>query len=135
MTTNHSRAAVRVCAIADAECSRNCGAGACKRESDRPVDQHEAAPADECTAQLEASVKRYQNMVDVLKQRLHDAVQPESPVADERAALLRDALFYLKGNLPDSPSDHKRKAQVIAGLEELVRASSPNAAGAEGDKS
>ncbi|HEM8998854.1 TPA: hypothetical protein U2T46_000889 [Burkholderia cenocepacia] len=52
--------------------------------------------------------------------------------ADERAALLRDALFYLKGNLPDSPSDHKRKAQVIAGLEGLARASSPNAAGAEG---
>ncbi|HKT63466.1 MAG TPA: hypothetical protein VJR91_07800 [Burkholderia sp.] len=46
MTTNHSSAAVRVCAIADAECSRNCGAGSCKRERDRSVEQHEAAPAD-----------------------------------------------------------------------------------------
>ncbi|WP_261532754.1 hypothetical protein, partial [Burkholderia multivorans] len=27
-----SRAAVRVCSIADAECSRGCGTGACKRE-------------------------------------------------------------------------------------------------------
>jgi hypothetical protein len=42
----HSRAAVRVCAIADAECSRNCGTGPCKRETST-VEQHEAAPADD----------------------------------------------------------------------------------------
>lgn len=48
-TTDNSRAAVRVCAIADAECSRNCGTGACKREREAryPVEQHEAAPARE----------------------------------------------------------------------------------------
>lgn len=32
MTTDNSRAAVRVCAIADIQCSRGCGTGACKRE-------------------------------------------------------------------------------------------------------
>ncbi|MDN7913724.1 Lar family restriction alleviation protein [Burkholderia cepacia] len=50
--------------------------------------------------------------------------------ADERAALLRDALFYLKGNLPDSPSDHKRKAQVIAGLVGLASAAASQPAAA-----
>ncbi|VWC78367.1 hypothetical protein BLA17378_03737 [Burkholderia aenigmatica] len=50
--------------------------------------------------------------------------------ADARAALLRDALFYLKGNLPDSPSDHKRKAQVIAGLVGLARAAASQPAAA-----
>lgn len=32
MTTNENSAAVRVCAIADIQCSRGCGTGACKRE-------------------------------------------------------------------------------------------------------
>ncbi|KWN06408.1 hypothetical protein WT83_27380 [Burkholderia territorii] len=44
-----------------------------------------AAPIDERVAQLEASVRRYQTMVDVLKQRLHDITHPDVP-ADERAA-------------------------------------------------
>ncbi|WP_217589857.1 hypothetical protein [Burkholderia sp. GbtcB21] len=33
MTTNESRSAVRVCEIADIECSRGCGTGACKNET------------------------------------------------------------------------------------------------------
>lgn len=60
--------------------------------------------------------------------------QHEAAPADARAALLRDALFYLKGNLPDSPSDHKRKAQVIAGLEGLARAASSQPAAAAGQE-
>ncbi|WP_324658310.1 hypothetical protein [Burkholderia thailandensis] len=32
MTTNENPAAIRVCAIADIECSRGCGTGECKRE-------------------------------------------------------------------------------------------------------
>ncbi|MDN7489459.1 hypothetical protein QZM35_17260 [Burkholderia sp. AU45274] len=44
-TTDNNRAAVRVCAIADIECSRNCGTGACEREARYSVEQHEAAPA------------------------------------------------------------------------------------------
>jgi len=42
MTTNHSSAAVRICAIADAECSRSCGAGACKREAPSTTDKSRA---------------------------------------------------------------------------------------------
>ncbi|KGC66688.1 gp63 domain protein [Burkholderia pseudomallei] len=49
-----------------------------------------AAPADERIAQLEASVLRYQAMVDELKQRLHDVTHSDAP-ADERAALPRYA--------------------------------------------
>ncbi|MDN7490536.1 hypothetical protein QZM35_22760 [Burkholderia sp. AU45274] len=45
MTDQYSGAAVRVCAIADIECSRNCGTGACEREARYSVEQHEAAPA------------------------------------------------------------------------------------------
>ncbi|WP_175786483.1 hypothetical protein [Burkholderia anthina] len=46
----HSPAAARVCAIADIECSRDCGTGDCKREREAryPVEQHEAAPANTC---------------------------------------------------------------------------------------
>lgn len=39
-----SRAAVRVCTIADAECSRGCGSGACKRKQvDAPTEPNEHA--------------------------------------------------------------------------------------------
>ncbi|CFK42777.1 gp41 [Burkholderia pseudomallei] len=44
MTTNENPAAVRVCAIADIQCSRGCGTGACKREAESL--QPTAAPAD-----------------------------------------------------------------------------------------
>ncbi|MBF3825730.1 hypothetical protein ISF98_30850 [Burkholderia pseudomallei] len=44
MTTNENPAAVRVCAIADIQCSRGCGTGACKREAESL--QPAAAPAD-----------------------------------------------------------------------------------------
>ncbi|WP_241017632.1 hypothetical protein [Burkholderia sp. Ac-20349] len=89
-----------------------------------PVEQHEAAPADERIEQLEASVKRYQNMVDVLKQRLHDAVQPEPPVADERAAT------------PRIQRDTDTRIGLLFASKESAdqwqaRASSPNAAGAQ----
>lgn len=47
MSNEKNCAAIRVCKIADIECSRNCGTGDCKREREAryPVDQHEAAPA------------------------------------------------------------------------------------------
>ncbi|WP_244096411.1 hypothetical protein [Burkholderia dolosa] len=47
MTTNENPAAVRVCAIADIECSRGCGTGECKREAESS--QPAAAPIDEPT--------------------------------------------------------------------------------------
>ncbi|WP_428840158.1 hypothetical protein [Burkholderia ambifaria] len=48
MTTDNTRAAIRVCAISDVQCSRDCGTDACKREREAryTVEQHEAAPAD-----------------------------------------------------------------------------------------
>ncbi|MDR8026463.1 hypothetical protein KPA93_24815 [Burkholderia cenocepacia] len=46
-----------------------------------PVEQHEAAPAGERIAHLEALVQRYRNMVDELKQRLHNVTHPDTPSA------------------------------------------------------
>lgn len=49
MTTNENPAAVRVCAIADIQCSRGCGTGECKREREAryPDLQPAAAPIDD----------------------------------------------------------------------------------------
>ena len=80
----------------------------------------------ECTANwleggCDPKAAAHEIRLNLEKLRAPSAYAAAAP-ADERAALLRDALFYLKGNLPDGPSDHKRKAQVIAGLEGLARA-------------
>ena len=50
MTTNENPAAIRVCAIADIQCSRGCGTGECKREPRYPVEQPAPSPADERAA-------------------------------------------------------------------------------------
>lgn len=52
MTTNENPAAIRVCAIADIQCSRGCGTGECKREPRYPVEQPAPSPADERAAKL-----------------------------------------------------------------------------------
>ena len=49
---------------------------------------------------------------------LHAAPQTSEAVAD----LLSDALYYLKGNLPDSAADHAHKAAVIARVESALAA-------------
>ncbi|MBR8182144.1 hypothetical protein KDW54_07005 [Burkholderia ambifaria] len=127
MNDQYNCAAVRVCAISDVQCSRDCGTDACKREREAryTVEQHETAPATHIV-DTEWPVKQIGIPHPNDPPTILTVAQLEPPAASGRAALLRDALFYLKGNLPDSPSDHKRKAQVIAGLEELARASSSN---------
>ncbi|WP_241331149.1 hypothetical protein [Burkholderia cenocepacia] len=53
MTTNENPAAVRVCAIADIQCSRDCGTGACKREQTTEKSRADAltAMADDMRAE------------------------------------------------------------------------------------
>ncbi|WP_144023043.1 hypothetical protein [Burkholderia sp. AU15512] len=152
-TTDNNRAAVRVCAIADAECSRDCGMGACEREREArfPVEQHEEAPAGERISHLEALVQRYRNMVDELKQRLHDVTHPDTPSAplegtgtgaDERAAFdmsdaewcdvferIQKTVPNVFGSYAKVRAEFAREAIRIAAA---ARASSPNVAGAEG---
>ncbi len=63
-------------------------------------------------------VKRHMN---VLAEELEEwelgirRLPASAPVTD--AGLLSDALYYLKGNLPDGPTDHAHKAAVIARIE------------------
>ncbi|WP_244254444.1 hypothetical protein [Burkholderia vietnamiensis] len=50
MTTNENPAAVRVCAIADIQCSRGCGTGACKREGGTDKSRADALTDDQYEA-------------------------------------------------------------------------------------
>ncbi|WP_244254382.1 hypothetical protein [Burkholderia vietnamiensis] len=56
MTTNENPAAVRVCAIADIQCSRGCGTGACKREG---VTENSRADAQFLSATDAEYVRRF----------------------------------------------------------------------------
>ncbi|WP_249173281.1 dATP/dGTP pyrophosphohydrolase domain-containing protein [Burkholderia dolosa] len=88
MTTNENPAAIRVCAIADIQCSRGCGTGPCKREAESS--QPAAAPIDEpaCRA-CDAGVCS----VHGPEQRMAGVKIAPSP-ADERAAF--DILAHLQ---------------------------------------
>ncbi|WP_155720395.1 hypothetical protein [Burkholderia anthina] len=91
-----------------------------------PVEQHEAAPADELIQLTDEEKERRRQWVREWWAR-RDASQPEPPAADERAAI--DAVdAVLKANAVFFGREKLR--QIV----EAVRASSPNAAGAEGAK-
>ncbi|OXJ20302.1 hypothetical protein CFB39_10210 [Burkholderia sp. AU6039] len=95
-----------------------------------PVEQHEAAPADErtaCIAWANANgfTKYHESMCAAWEERARRVVaaQPEPPVADERAAI--DAVdAMLKANAVFFGREKLR--QIV----EAARASSPNAVGA-----
>ncbi|MDN7880626.1 hypothetical protein [Burkholderia aenigmatica] len=103
------------------------------------------SPADERIVQLEASVQRYRNMVDELKQRLHDVTHPDAP-ADERAAFEAWLADYLHKTAGTPMDICKRVASecndpnignpiLWAAWEERGRrAASANETGAEGAK-
>ncbi|WP_233633133.1 Lar family restriction alleviation protein [Burkholderia seminalis] len=104
---------------------REDGAGCEKDWNRRPVEQHEAAPAEdhECV---------YENGDGVCREcaALAKAAQPEPPVADERAAQMAHDL-RCAGVAGTKAGDLLHNAAAM--LEALAaRASSPNAAGAEG---
>ncbi|MBR8434786.1 hypothetical protein KDW37_28895 [Burkholderia cenocepacia] len=98
----YNRAAVRVCAISDVECSRDCGTGFCKREREAryPVEQHEAAPAIDGDGDLvlvergllgaacRAIDKKRDapKVLEKLRAITSAPKQPEPTAADERAA-------------------------------------------------
>ncbi|VBP71109.1 Uncharacterised protein [Burkholderia pseudomallei] len=65
MTTNENPAAVRVCAIADIQCSRGCGTGACKREAESL--QPAAAPIDDARECLMDVVSHHHDFVTACK--------------------------------------------------------------------
>ncbi|HIH2621697.1 TPA: hypothetical protein ACYLIB_005651 [Burkholderia cenocepacia] len=135
----YNRAAVRVCAISDVECSRDCGTGFCKREREAryPVEQHEAAPADD---ELDAAARQYEgvplSIARGLARAAIDAAQPEPPSADERATFEA----WARNEFADGDDDPCKRGQCgyldstvdMAWMGWQARASSPNAAGAEG---
>lgn len=105
----HNGAAVRVCAIADIECSRGCGTGACKRE------QPAAAPIDDAEEMRNAAMRTVQAMGLVYtpgsdRWRSNEMYAPS--LSDERAAL---AYALEAGNYTHSSSNTERHRSFKAG--------------------
>ncbi|WP_146125956.1 hypothetical protein [Burkholderia vietnamiensis] len=90
-TTENSRAAVRVCAIADIQCSRGCGTGACKRE------QPAAAP----THSPECEYIKTDNPWAACTCGIGSPNNPAPSPADEQAAKKPDAMTKAVKQLAD----------------------------------
>lgn len=125
-----SRAAVRVCSIADAECSRGCGTGACKREQpasapiDTPTDREFALAAAICVHPKGVYGDEGGSMCCPIT-HTRDASFAPSP-ADERAADERAAFESLKGAWQSMPP-----FDVFCAGWRAARAASANETGAE----
>ncbi|MBP0714835.1 helix-turn-helix domain-containing protein [Burkholderia sola] len=121
--SNENAATVRVCAISDAECSRGCASGACKREAEDPCVAH---PKD-------ASIQPEPRTADEAVYRFgYDGVcRIQSARTDEQAAFV-ELMGYDRPETEGIAQD-VWDSQRGAWLEALdyARASSPNAAGAE----
>ncbi|MGN8190318.1 hypothetical protein ACTJLD_30475 [Burkholderia sp. 22088] len=136
MTTNENPAAVRVCAIADIQCSRGCGTGACKREAESlqpaaaPIDRAEMVKSwGEISSQMFAKMTPWQ-FYEAGWVAACATVPAPSP-ADERAALsdqdIYDKFSFLEGLVNEST--YMRIADTAI---EIARAASASETGAEG---
>ncbi|PRH05404.1 hypothetical protein C6T60_14420 [Burkholderia multivorans] len=87
----HNGAAVRVCSIADAECSRGCGTGACKRE------QPAAAPIpyDGLTEEFTDEVARLANDAPGIREAVSAALEN------------CNAIIAPQGNAAPAPADER----------------------------
>lgn len=101
----HNPAAVRVCAIADIQCSRGCGAGACKREREARYSdlQPAAAPMPRYTEAMGTAAQAYLERVV--------GRDPKLPIfwADLWAAMLGAA----EANAAPSPADERAAQELL----------------------
>ncbi|WP_244254428.1 DUF551 domain-containing protein [Burkholderia vietnamiensis] len=118
MTTDNSRAAVRVCAIADIQCSRGCGTGACKREG-----VTENSRADALTgmqrAQIEQALRNAKygpGLLEVVVSILEDVLaaspveQPVAAASSTQRFAVNDAVQVLEQNWEFATAERLRDA-------------------------
>lgn len=99
-TTDKNPAAVRVCAIADIQCSRDCGTGPCKREREARYPSTDKSRADALTPEALQPIKSkfgnqerwdcFEPMAREIEREVKKLLRLASPVEQHEAAPAED---------------------------------------------
>ncbi|MEZ7525912.1 hypothetical protein [Burkholderia vietnamiensis] len=111
-TTDNSRAAVRVCAIADIQCSRGCGTGPCKREAESL--QPAAAPIEDVVGPLRDAL-RWRILAEAIEGSSGSAELSQLiGILDQCATKANIAKDFLKPFLSaPSPADERAAQELL----------------------